>query len=327
MPRPGLLDVIACAWDVDRDVSTWLGELSECSARVLPGVEGAVSWLSHLGVDGPRLVAAEGQRDLVAWMLRDHEGGLEVGALDAAYASVPMVASMRRIFEETWSSLPAPMAEEFRARGLHDVVTVAPKAGDTVVTLALPIPKRHRVARDGRVDDVLRRWTTVGHQLRHALVARRALGGVASDASLEVPDVIADFDARGRGDFRFPHLRSAMLDQSRRMPEGRGAASHVGVWEDLVAGRYSIIAHRAHSGRLRFLAVQNEPSQVSLRALARVEQLVVTRLGRGDAHKTIAIDLGVRTSSIANIASRALKKLGVRDMAQLVALRGGLDPR
>ena len=86
MPRPGLLDVIACAWDLDRDVSSWLADLSDCSARVLPGVEGAVCWLSRVGEEGPQLVAAEGQGDLLAWMMRDHEGGLEEGALDACEA-------------------------------------------------------------------------------------------------------------------------------------------------------------------------------------------------------------------------------------------------
>ncbi|MBK6811973.1 MAG: hypothetical protein IPG81_24415 [Sandaracinaceae bacterium] len=325
MPRPGLLDVIACAWDLDRDVSSWLADLSDCSARVLPGVEGAVCWLSRVGEEGPQLVAAEGQGDLLAWMMRDHEGGLEEGALDAAYASAPMVASMRSIFDETWSSLPNAMAREFSARDLHDVVTVAPKAGNDVVTLALPIPRRHGVARDARLGELMGRWQGVGHQLRQALVARRALGGTAADASLHVPDVIADFDARGRGDFRFPHLRPALVEQSRRVSSAEGGAmAHLGVWEDLIAGRYSIIAHREHTGRRRFLAIQNAAEQATLRALSRAERMVVERLGRGDAHKAIAADLGVRTSSVANVAARALQKLGVADVAQLAMLHAGL---
>lgn len=324
MPRPGLLDVIACAWDLDRDVSSWLANLSDCSASVLPGVEGAVCWLSRVGEGGPQLIAAEGQGDLLAWMMRDHEGGLEAGALDAAYASAPMVASMRSIFDETWSSLPSAMAQEFAARDLHDVVTVAPKAGSDVVTLALPMPRRRGVARDAPLMEFMGRWHSVGHQLRQALVARRALGGTAACASLEVPDVIADFDARGRGDFRFPHLRPAMLEQSRSASGRDGGMAHLGVWEDLVAGRYSIIAHREHTGRRRFLAIQNAADQATLRALSRAERLVVERLVRGDAHKAIAADLGVRTSSVANVAARSLRKLGVADVSQLALLHAGL---
>ena len=100
--------------------------------------------------------------------------------------------------------------------------------------------------------------------------------------------------------------------------------AHLGVWEDLVAGRYSIIAHREHTGRRRFLAIQNAAEQATLRALSRAERMVVERLGRGDAHKAIAADLGVRTSSVANVAARALQKLGVADVAQLAMLHAGL---
>lgn len=35
MPRPGLLDVIACAWDLDRDVSSWLSDLSDAPTGAL----------------------------------------------------------------------------------------------------------------------------------------------------------------------------------------------------------------------------------------------------------------------------------------------------
>ena len=98
----------------------------------------------------------------------------------------------------------------------------------------------------------------------------------------------------------------------------------LGLWDELLVGRYSIVRVREQSGALRFLAIENDPPAALVRRLDGRERLVLERAGRGEALNAIAIDLGVHPSVVTTLLDLALRKVGVKDRLQFARLAAAL---
>jgi DNA-binding CsgD family transcriptional regulator len=89
-------------------------------------------------------------------------------------------------------------------------------------------------------------------------------------------------------------------------------------WEDLVAGRFSLVDRFDVGGRRYVVARKNDPGKLDLRALTLRETQVVALAASGQSNKLIAYRLRVSSSTVGVLLARAKAKLGVATRAQLV---------
>jgi DNA-binding NarL/FixJ family response regulator len=100
------------------------------------------------------------------------------------------------------------------------------------------------------------------------------------------------------------------------------------VWRALVSGQLEMVRVRIEDGRYHALVgpVRAAP-EVSSRRLSQREREVVARVAEGCSNKLIAYELGVATSTVARLVSRAMDKLGVRNRVELIRKVRGLAAR
>jgi len=191
------------------------------------------------------------------------------------------------------------------------------------------------VTRDHRLSEERREvGTRIAVHLAAGLRLRRALG----TASL-LDHAEAIFEADGRlASARGPASQGDTPERLHRAVE-RVAGVHRAVsrdgeiaaldlWQGLVEGRWSIVAHEDTDGRRYHLAVANPPLAVLDRALTATEAHVAAMALAGEPYKTIAYSLGIGESTAANVLKGALRKLGVASRIELIRFgtRLGLAP-
>jgi DNA-binding CsgD family transcriptional regulator len=115
-----------------------------------------------------------------------------------------------------------------------------------------------------------------------------------------------------------PSLREAL----RVVPGAAGTGSEAGseLWHELLAGRYSLVDRFERDGRWYFVAKRSDPEIVVKLGLTRRERHVVTHIALGRSPKDVGGELGVSVATISGDQARAMRKLGVRSVAELAAL-------
>jgi DNA-binding NarL/FixJ family response regulator len=91
-----------------------------------------------------------------------------------------------------------------------------------------------------------------------------------------------------------------------------------------VAGRWSLVERFDSDGRRLFVARRNDPTMRRLRALGDNERKVVALLALGHSIKLCAYELGLGQSTVSELASAGMRKLGVRSRLELVELHGAI---
>lgn len=81
------------------------------------------------------------------------------------------------------------------------------------------------------------------------------------------------------------------------------------LWLDLTARRWSIVDHLERGDCRYFLARRNDANLRVGQALSARERQVLYCATRGDANKVIAYTLGLSTSSVSTLLTRAARKL------------------
>jgi DNA-binding NarL/FixJ family response regulator len=92
-------------------------------------------------------------------------------------------------------------------------------------------------------------------------------------------------------------------------------------WSDLLHGKLSRVALLREPGTTYVLAVRSEHGRDPRRLTTR-ELTVAVRCAMGEAHKSIAIDLGLSPVTISTDVASAMAKLGVESRAELVSWFG-----
>jgi DNA-binding CsgD family transcriptional regulator len=92
------------------------------------------------------------------------------------------------------------------------------------------------------------------------------------------------------------------------------------LWEGLLAGRYVIVQVMEHADRRYLLMRPPGPEQTSRAGLTEREREVASHAASGASIKAIALDLGLASSTVCAHLSHALRKLGLRDRAELLSL-------
>jgi DNA-binding NarL/FixJ family response regulator len=113
-------------------------------------------------------------------------------------------------------------------------------------------------------------------------------------------------------------LRRAALAQDRG-GTGRGAGGCGALWQQFVAGRWSLLDAFAADGARYVIACKTPQYDAALRALPEREHAVLESALAGRSGKWIALELGLSESTVARTLRMALRRLGVVDT---IALRG-----
>lgn len=327
MARRQLLDVVEAAYDLDASDDAWGEGLVAAAVGAFPGASGALGFRYRL-VGGAPEIAAEVLGD-PAFLDVPSEGHEQVSTeqvLKAYRAASHAEPTTLFHANPTTGEVPDGLRHMWARHGLSDMFGIyANRHESESLTLGIAMPRVTYptiAARDFR--QMRRQWSALAKHLELALAVRE---------SVREGRIVGELDEHGRGDLDdsvAPH-RAALASSVQRLEHARrqsteGDDAALSVWEGLLRGRWSIVRHRRHGGRLRFLAIENPPADV-LRMLGPLEREVVARAAAGEANKAIAIDLGIHVSSAAEILTRSMRKLGVQHRVHLAQLAGALGSR
>lgn len=169
---------------------------------------------------------------------------------------------------------------------------------------------------------------------------------VVSGAALDEASVEAIFDSNGavqhvaglaRSRAHLDRLKQEVLRRATREAEGSaasalsseglssqapasraaGAGAAPGVWDAVVAGRWSLVDRFDSDARRFVIAYRNPPGVLDPRRLTPREEHVSTLAALGRSNKEIGDSLGISDSTVATQLSAALIKLGVESRALL----------
>jgi DNA-binding CsgD family transcriptional regulator len=199
----------------------------------------------------------------------------------------------------------------------------APNGATEGFGMGIGLPRGHYGVHDSRD------WSKV--DAKFGAVARHIEQSLALRRSLKTGQgVVASFDESGRGEYdsqtalqKEDLLRLAKHQERSR--DALAAGDHGGLqrWRQLLDGGWSIIRQQGSGGRLRFLVVRN-PTADPLRRLTADERLVVDLAALGLANKEIAFERNCPESTVANLLTRAMRRMGVANRVHLVLLARSL---
>jgi DNA-binding CsgD family transcriptional regulator len=327
MARRQLLDVVEAAYDLDASDEAWGEGLVAAAVGAFPGASGALGFRYRLASGAPQIAA--GVLGDPAFLEVPSEGHEQVSTAQVLKAYLaPSHAEPTTLFhaDPVTGHVPEGLHRMWARHGLSDMFGIyANRHESESLTLGIAMPRVSYPtveARDFR--GMRRQWSALARHLELALAVRE---------SMREGRVVGELDEHGRGDFddgAAPH-RDVLAESARRLEHARKTSAEgddrgLSVWEGLLRGRWSIVRHRSHGGRLRFLAIENPPADV-LRTLTAIERDVVMRAAVGEANKVIASELGIHVSSAAEILTRAMRKLGIEHRVHLAQLAGVLGAR
>jgi DNA-binding CsgD family transcriptional regulator len=189
------------------------------------------------------------------------------------------------------------------------------------MAVAMGHPSRQESAMWSRVAVHL----SAGARLRRALRGLRALGATPkSDAVLSLSGAVehAEPCAQARG------VREQLRTAALSIMKARSAArlnddEALDLWKGLVAGRWSLVEHFERDGRRYLFVHKNEPAVRDPRRLTLRERQVLAYTASGDSLKLTAYALGLSVTSIHRHREAAMRKLGLRSLADVVRLFSG----
>lgn len=107
------------------------------------------------------------------------------------------------------------------------------------------------------------------------------------------------------------------LDRARGPLRERDAEKAVGIWNALVAGRWSLLDQFDSDGRRYVVAHRNDASVPDARGLTHRECQVLAHVELGHSNKMIAYELGLSTSTVAGHLASARAKLRLPSVGAL----------
>jgi DNA-binding NarL/FixJ family response regulator len=123
-------------------------------------------------------------------------------------------------------------------------------------------------------------------------------------------------------------LRRAAIAIDRAKRAARHAPDvALGYWKAMVDGQWSFIERAESDGRRILVAHPNEPSAQKLRALTDNERKVVSLVVWCHPSKLVAYELGYAESTVSELLTSALRKLGLKTRAELIEVHGAIASR
>lgn len=167
----------------------------------------------------------------------------------------------------------------------------------------------------------VRRWSRVAAHLAAGFRLRRASSG-DGDAVLEPAGKVA----HAEGEAKTAAAREALSRAAIAVDRARGKLRRqdndeaIEVWRGLVAGRWSLVERFESDGRRYLIARPNDPRVDLLPMLTERERQVLMFRAFGHSQKLISYELGLSASVVSRSLALAMKKLGIRSPADLMAM-------
>jgi DNA-binding CsgD family transcriptional regulator len=160
---------------------------------------------------------------------------------------------------------------------------------------------------------------SAGARLRHAVRSTGADLATASDAVLSPSGAIehAEPCAQSRSARDILRHAAGAIDRARSKARSDDDEA-LEIWKGLVAGRWSLVEQFDRDGRRFLVALKNEPDVKDPRALTLRERQVLAYTAAGDSLKLTAYTLGLSTTSVFRHRETAMRKLGLRSLADVV---------
>lgn len=315
-----MLDVLDATYELNSTDDAWQRQVVTQVERAFPDSDGVLSFKYRLTDGQPVLTSGVvGDPRFMAVPDEGHQS-VDPRSIFRAYTA-PSHAEPTTLFhaDAVTGAPPEDLMRMWARHGVRDMFGIyATREGADSMTVGIALP-RSTTPEIRATDWRARRqaWGAMARHVENALNVRDALSG----------NVVADFDALGRGDFldRAAGSRAELLEAARSLEHHREAA-HAGdvgaldVWSQLLRGRWSIVRHQRHGGSLRYLAIEN-PRGDTLRVLSDLEREVIRRAAAGESNKVMAIELELHLSTVCNVLAAALRKLGVERRTHLPALQ------
>jgi DNA-binding CsgD family transcriptional regulator len=329
--RPDYIDIVEAAYRVDADEASWLESLA---ASMRPTLDrGLGLWIVLYDASAERHARIRAIEHtgpvpgflpgLVTRLLHeahaDDDGRVEFGPAPCALAS-----------EASGAGHAQELLSELRPLGVADVLGVHgadPEGRGVFIGVNLPSPMRLG-ARQRELWSRVAAHAAAGWRLRTRLAAaeahtREPLGD--TEALIE-PDGTVVEKAPGAAE---PAARRALREAAVALERSRGRLRRerpeaaVAGWRGLVAARWTLLDVFDRDGRRYLVARRNDPEPEGLQSLTPRERQVVGYAALGHQNKLIAYELGLATSTVGVLLSRAFAKLGVKDRRALIALVRG----
>ena len=179
------------------------------------------------------------------------------------------------------------------------------------------------------------KWGRIAAHIVAGSRLRRALPGLimgdladGAEAILSPSGAIAHAESAAKGKGAQESLRRAAKDIDRARSNARvNEDEALDLWQGLVAGRWSLVDRFDTDGRRYLVARKNEPDVKDPRALTSRERHVLAYAAMGQSLKLIAYSLGLSLSTVSVNRRSAMRKLGLRSHAEVVALFAPLPPK
>jgi DNA-binding CsgD family transcriptional regulator len=259
----------------------------------------------------------------------DHEGIVSI----CRSASAETIRYFYRPGAPAWFSqlalgLPAELRDQLgaqiAARGIADVLGILggdPNLRGCIITVGSPVR--------GRLEPRLRKLLSrVGAHLAAAYRLRHEGQSVdAADAVLTPAGRLVHADSE-----HVVRERRVLADFMRRRNLARGRLRResedeaVAAWDALVRGEWTLVDHTDVDGKRFVLARRNQPAVGDPGGMTLRERQVATYAALGHSNKHICYELGLGPAVVSRHLRQALRKLRLRDRAELVALLGPKPP-
>jgi DNA-binding NarL/FixJ family response regulator len=330
---PDLVDVVEAAY-IPHTPSAWLGHVARALRPLLERGGGLLGY----GFDASDMrliklgdpVFAGACPEVWSAMQRSTDG-LEPRAVQRTYlGSQPFGTVAQRFLGSTRGVFSELARRHYAPNGFADLLVLHIVDADRRGCLfATPLPTSAAASRKE-----IRMWSRVAAHLRagYRSSVRHGDDVEAVDAILE-PNGRA-LHARGFATTRAGRevLREAALRAQRaRTARARAdVSSALDLWQELIAGRWTLIERFDADGRRFLLARRNEADVQRHVQLTSREREIASRVLRGDSSKLIAHDLLVSEATISEHLKHALAKLNLRsvdDLREAHAPKVGRKPR
>lgn len=326
-----LIDLTEAVYDLEKEDAAWVPEL----LRV------ATPFLDHgLGLGAATYTLASEAPELVMHQKFTVGGVPDLGArCDRVAAEWPRevyTELMRPGFVATLSEVASqhPIMLESYARhveGLKDVfgITAVDANGLGLLVVAfLPEVTKLR-GRELKLWRMMGAHLAAGHRLRRGLTGRsneaalpHGAEAVIDPSRARLTDAIGEATTgKGAAALRAAAVR---IDRARGPTRGEDPLEALQTWQALTEGRWSLVDWFDTDDRRFVLALPNAPNVTDPRGLSDRESVVATYAMRGDTITLISYKLGLGKGTVSSTLRRAMRKLRVRNQAQLIERFGTL---
>ncbi|OQX67214.1 MAG: hypothetical protein B6A08_16625 [Sorangiineae bacterium NIC37A_2] len=326
-PKLVAADAVSSIYDLTLDTSTWFSEVVSMVRSVSDrgyGVLGTIIESGTYRVVHQRLDGAHPKMDEMAHI------GSHLG--DAAWSIVGRAACADSRFvlhrassifsPEFWTTIAPFRRETAIADSLSFVGT---DGAGTAIGFGAP----SRLERPALMPPDRYLTQCVLPHVGIAFRIRRALNGQALDT--EYAEAIFSGESRCLHAQGMAHegatrslLRAAVREHLRERCGSRATPDR-NPRDMLLAGRWSLIDRYEENGRRYVVAYRNPAGVLDPRRLSERERDVVARVALGMSQKLVAAELGIKESTIATIAHKVVRKLGLRSTRELPLFWRDLD--